>query len=140
MTPKQTAYTAARIAGASPSEAYRAAYSAENMSAKAISVEAAKLERHPSVSLAITSGNQKVAAKVEKTAEDIARFHWSVIDNEDAPLSDRLRASSLEMRRFSEYSDKHEVSGDISMRVEALQAIASMSHEQLRELAENARG
>lgn len=131
MTPKQTSYTAARIAGASPSEAYRAAYSAENMSPKAISVEAAKLERHPSVSLAITQGNQKVVERLEKTAEDIARFHWSVIDDTSAALSDRLKASSLEMRRYQEYSDKREVSSDVRI----LGALASMTTEQLEALA-----
>lgn len=98
-----------------------------------------QLLQHPSVSEAIAKKTTQTAVKLERTAEDISRFHWSVIENVDAPLSDRLKASSLEMRRFTEYSDKHEHTGDLTMRVQALQAVASMSHEQLRELAENAR-
>lgn len=106
LTAKRQAYVEARVAGKEPSAAYRIAYNAENMSPKAISVEAARLERNPSVALAIQELRAPITRSVQKTAEDIARFHWSVIENEDAPLADRLRASSLEMRRFAEYSDK----------------------------------
>ena len=68
LTAKQAAYRDARVSGLEPSAAYRAAYNAERMSAKAISVEAAALEHHPSVSLAISEA-RKVSPKALVTRE-----------------------------------------------------------------------
>ena len=58
LTAKQTAFVDATLVGNSPSDAYRLAYDAAGMSAKAISVEAARLLAHPSITLAISEGRE----------------------------------------------------------------------------------
>jgi hypothetical protein len=50
LTGKQLAYVQAILKGRNQSDAYRAAYSAENMSSQAIWTEAGRLFRHPEVS------------------------------------------------------------------------------------------
>lgn len=54
LTKKQAAFRGAILGGFSPSEAYRKAFDAKGMSAKAVSVEAARLLKHEQISLAIT--------------------------------------------------------------------------------------
>jgi hypothetical protein len=56
LTGKQSAYVQAILKGANQSDAYRAAYNAENMSSQAIWTEAGRLFRHPEVSRRITAG------------------------------------------------------------------------------------
>lgn len=58
LTAKQAKYADARIAGNDPSAAYRCSYDAERMSAKAISVEANRLENHPAIALAVLEGRR----------------------------------------------------------------------------------
>ena len=136
VTPKQRAYADARVAGAGPSEAYRIAYSTGNMSPQAISVEAARLEKHPTVSLVIQEAERKSLEAIDVTAEAIARRAWEIAQ-QDKP--DRVAALSLLAKRHPEFSDKHEVTSDITLRVEALQVIANATPEQLREIAARAR-
>lgn len=61
LTPKQAAFRDAILAGFNPSEAYKKAFQAGGMSKKSISVEAAKLLKHPGITLAITLATSKVA-------------------------------------------------------------------------------
>lgn len=49
-------------------------------------------------------------------------------------------AMALLAKRHSEFSDKHEITGDVRLRVEALAAVAQMTPDQMRALAEGARG
>lgn len=115
MTPKQTAYAQARLAGLGPSAAYRAAYDCQNMSANAIAVEANHLERNPKVALMLTKAEAKVIEKTAKTAADIARVAWSIADDPEAPASARIAALALEAKRYREYSDKHELDARVGV-------------------------
>lgn len=56
MTPKRRAFVRAVVAGAGPSEAYRAAYATGGMSAKTIANEAHRLMCDPDISRAIEEG------------------------------------------------------------------------------------
>ena len=46
---------------------------------------------------------------------------------------------NLLAKQFPEFSEKHEIAGDVRFRVEALQAVAEMTPEQLKALADGAR-
>ena len=79
LTAKQAAYRDARVSGLDPSDAYRLAYDASRMSPKAISVEAARLEKHPAVALAITSLQEKAVAVAQKQADAaVASAAWII--------------------------------------------------------------
>lgn len=54
LTDKQTAFVVALLEGKGSSEAYRAAFNAENMSDAAVAVEAARLRHSPKVALAVS--------------------------------------------------------------------------------------
>ena len=56
LTGKQSAFVRGILKGMNQSDAYRAAYNAENMSGQAIWTEAGRLFRHPEVSRRITAG------------------------------------------------------------------------------------
>ena len=81
LTPKQETFVGEVIAGKGPSEAYRCAYNAGGMSDKAVSVEAARLQRNPSVALAIA---EAVAQARERAcwgrAESMARLRIATDD------------------------------------------------------------
>lgn len=110
LTAKQTVYRDARLSGLGPSDAYRAAYDAERMSPKAISVNAAKLEKHTSIALAITSARtatvERIERRLQRSAEDIARKRWEIIDDPETATGDVLTALRDESKRYAEYSDK----------------------------------
>ena len=100
LTNKQRAFVRAMLRGAgSQSAAYREAYDAENMSAKAIGVEASRLMQNPSVSLKLTQG---FAAQEEQAVHSgaslrvtLEQFFLGVVKDEDEKSSDRLRAAEL---------------------------------------------
>lgn len=139
LTAKQAAYAQARISGLDPSDAYRASYSVENMSPNAIKVEAARLEKHPTVSLTVREAQQKSLEHAQVTADDIVRVAWEIAANERTMAIARVKALELLAKRHHEFSDKHEITGDVRVRMEALTAVAQMTPEQLKALAENAR-
>lgn len=183
LTAKQQAYAEARISGLEPSAAYRVAYAADNMTPKAISVEAARLEKHPSVSLAITSAQSRVLQKVEqrtavsvsRVVEEYARIAFADMrrfasvgpggvslvssdewtDDDAAAVAEVSESTSKEggsirfklhnkvsaldsiAKHLGMFVERHEV--DVTVRSEALLAVAQMTPEQLRELAAGAR-
>lgn len=66
----------------------------------------------------------------------IATYHAAMADGQFSAATSALRVRAS---RHPEFSEKHEVTGDYRIRVEALSAVAHMSAEELRELAERAR-
>lgn len=60
-TPKQIAFANAVVSGASPSEAYRAAYDCAGMSAASVSREANRLLSHPKIAPIIEKGEREAA-------------------------------------------------------------------------------
>ena len=92
LTPKQAAYRDARVSGLGPSDAYRKAYDAANMSPKAISVAAARLEKHASIGLAIVRASTATAERAIVTQEMVLRGLLEIAQNSDAPHSARRAA------------------------------------------------
>ena len=60
-TPKQAAFANAIVSGASPSEAYRAAYDCGKMSAASVSREANRLLSHPKIAPIVEKGKKEAA-------------------------------------------------------------------------------
>lgn len=63
MTPKRRAFARALIEGSNPSEAYRAAYATDGMSAKSVANEAHKLMSDPDISRMVREGEEKAMAE-----------------------------------------------------------------------------
>lgn len=63
MTPKRKRFARAVIEGANPSEAYRAAYSTDGMSAKSIANEAHKLMNDPDISQMVREGERRAMSR-----------------------------------------------------------------------------
>lgn len=91
------------------SEAYRVAYACENMSPRAIRIEASKLHAHPKVTSALDKAKDK--ADRERARNKIAerqavhRRLWAEVDGEETPSTARiaaLRLLGLEAGMFSE--------------------------------------
>lgn len=63
MTPKRKRFARAIVEGANPSEAYRAAYATDGMSAKSVANEAHKLLSDPDISRMVREGEEKAMAE-----------------------------------------------------------------------------
>jgi len=104
-----------------------------------ISREAVEMESHPKIAPLIAQVQAAVVERLTITAEDISRVAWEIAADGEIQPSARVSALALLSRRHPEFSEKHEVTGDVRLRVEALAAIATMTPEQLKALAEKAR-
>jgi hypothetical protein len=98
LTGKQLAYVQAILKGRNQSDAYRAAYSAENMSSQAIWTEAGRLFRHPEVSRRITAGRAAQERQAVHSGASL-RLHierglFDLSQNADTDAA-RLRALEL---------------------------------------------
>ena len=114
--------------------AIRAGYSKKRAAATA-----SELLKRPDIRKVIDVTERKIVTSVERTAADISRAAWAIIENDEVPASARVAALSLESKRYREYSDKHEVSGDLNLRLAALQVVTQMAPEDVRAMAERAR-
>jgi hypothetical protein len=74
---------------------------------------------------------------VQIKAQDIAERAWEIATYR--PNGPAVMALNLLAKQFPEFSEKHEIAGDVRFRVEALQAVAEMTPEQLKALADGAR-
>lgn len=102
-------------------------------------VTAARTLQNAKVQARIAELQSKALAKAEITAEMIANEAWAIAtDSENGP-GPRVSALALLAKRHPEFSEKHEVSGDIRLRVEALAAVANLSSDELKALAQRAR-
>ena len=73
LTNKQEAYKNNRIKGMGVKESYVAAYNTKNMSDKAISKEASKLETNPCISPVIKAKREEATERVLLSVEDVVR-------------------------------------------------------------------
>lgn len=69
MTPKQERFANAIIAGANPSEAYRAAYNCENMSSASVATEAKKLLQNAHIAPVIEKARTEAAENAKWSCE-----------------------------------------------------------------------
>lgn len=70
--------------------------------------------RKPIILEAIQKRTQKSANKVISSREDLQEFWTKVYNNDEASLSDRLRASELLGKSKAVFIEKHEHSGEIT--------------------------
>jgi phage terminase small subunit len=137
LTPKQETFAHRYVQSGNASDAYRFAYNTENMKVETIKKRASELLAHGDVSGTIESLKAAQMREIDVTAADISRVAWSIANADDASHGSRVSALALLAKRHHEFSDKHEVSSDV--RLQAMQAVASMDTAQLRALAESLR-
>jgi hypothetical protein len=114
LTPKQQSYVDQRIVGLDPSPAYRASdFKSDVMSAKAISVEAAKLEKNPSVALAIKIAREKASERVGLTLEShLSRLEaLSLAAEQEAQFGAAITAETNRGKASGLYVERVEQSG-----------------------------
>jgi hypothetical protein len=71
LTDKQEAYKNNRIKGMGVSESYRAAYDADGMNDKCVSVNANKLEQDDRIAIGIAKAKEKATERALVTVEDV---------------------------------------------------------------------
>ena len=106
LTPRQLAFVNAIVLGKTGhASAIIAGYSpkyAETQASRMLSTNV-KIQR------AVAARRATISTRIEKTAADIARAMWGIINDPDAPHSAKVSAAALESKRYQEYSDKREV-------------------------------
>lgn len=141
LTAKQEKFALGVASGLSQSEAYRQAYDASKTTASVVHVKASELAANGKVAVRIAElrvpAQQHAAEAVKITAEMVARRAWEIASKRDNGPA--VMALTLLAKMFPEFSEKHEFTGDVKLRVEALQAVASMTPEQMMLLAQQAR-
>jgi hypothetical protein len=135
LTAKQLKFSTGAVSGLSLAEAYRQAYDAENMTPKAIQVEASRLAARPDIALAMEAiAGEKQARMQVITVSDRDMLitnlrRWT--KGEDTPTSGQLRAAELLGKACGLYRDivetrterpAAEVLADIENRLNALGA------------------
>jgi len=133
LTAKQLKFANGAVSGMSLADAYRNAYDAENMTAKAIQVEASRLASRADVALAMQTIAGQIQAKMQAvTVSDRDMLitnlrRWTKGD--ETPTSGQLRAAELLGKACGLYRDvvetrterpASEVLADIEARLNAL--------------------
>lgn len=101
LTGKQSAFVDALLDPEmrSYADAYRAVYSCEAMSPKAIRNEASKLRAHPGVTMALDAARSRVERERARDGvaerQAIRRRLWSEVDDPDTPSASRVQALRL---------------------------------------------
>lgn len=81
LTAKQAKFRDLLLAGEGPSAAYRSAFDCQNMSAASISVEAARLKKHPKIALAIKTAQDKQGAyTLQQHLEELQELKEAAIE------------------------------------------------------------
>jgi hypothetical protein len=135
LTAKQLRFATGAVSGLSLAEAYRQAYDAENMTAKAVQVEASRLAARPDVALAMDAiAGEKQAKMQVLTVSDrdmLIRNLRAWTKGDEAPTAGQLRAAELLGKACGLYRDVVEtrtdrpaadVLADIEARLNALGA------------------
>lgn len=78
-------------------------------------VTASELLDKPEIAEMVAVTNRNVLAERQKTAADISRAAWDIIENHEEPASARVSALALEAKRFTEYIEKHEVDARVGV-------------------------
>ncbi len=134
LTAKQLKFATGAVSGLSLAEAYRQAYDAENMTNKAITVEASRLAARPDIALAMESISAEKAKGIRILAvsdrDNLLTKLRSWTNGETVATASQLRAAELLGKACGIYKDVVEHTGqrpaaDILADIEArLNAIA----------------
>jgi phage terminase small subunit len=120
LTGKQSAFVQAILKGANQSDAYRAAYNAENMSASTVWNEASKLFANPKVAARITAGQAR-QEEVAVHSGAALRLH---VEKELFDLTTKAETDQARLRAL-ELLGKLEKVGAFTERVEQVASDAS---------------
>jgi hypothetical protein len=123
--------------GLSQADAYRASFKTGSMVPATIHSEASRLAKNPQIAARVEELRAPIVERVQIKAQDIAERAWEIATYR--PNGPAVMALNLLAKQFPEFSEKHEIAGDVRFRVEALQAVAEMTPEQLKALADGAR-
>lgn len=129
LTPKQEAFARKYVETGNASDAYRFAYDASKMKLATINRAAHDVVSNSKIAARVRELQDAQLAAVDVTASDITRVAWEIANAEDASHGSRVSALALLAKRHHEFSDKHEIGADV--RLQAMQAVATMSTEQL---------
>ena len=126
LTAKQRSFADRIIEGMDPSEAYHAsAYKSDNMTPKAISVEAQRVLQNPSVALAIEEGRQKATERAitlaSFTKEEALR--WAMEDRELAHKLGQSGAAVSATRLASDLGGHIVEKKDLNVRADPIGAL-----------------
>lgn len=113
LTPKQQAFVEA-YAGNGTEAARLAGYSGSDA---VLAVTAHDLLRNPKVAAALEARRKAPSAKRIASREERQAFWTSVLDDPNAAMNDRLRASELLGKSEADFVERHQHSGGVSISV-----------------------
>ena len=126
------------------SEAYRRAYNAERMSARAITVEATRLMKHPAITLVLKQRQQELERRHAVTVDSVVQGLGDIANDPDAPAAAKVSALMGQARIMGFIVDRREVKGNVDVRKgpsELEIALAALPEEEhadyVRSLADN---
>ena len=120
LTPKQEKFVQGIIEGKSQADAYRAAYSAKNMTDKTIREEASRLMSDPNVSAMVKELRNQANASTIMSARERMEWLTKLINNTEEGTTDRLRALDIFNKMTGEYVQKVEadVKSEVTINIE----------------------
>lgn len=74
---------------------------------------AGQLLRLPEVIAEIAKQEAALLIRLERTADDISRKRWEIIDNPNSVPNDVLTALRDESKRYAEFTEKHELKAQV---------------------------
>lgn len=138
LTAKQQRFANNMIAGMSPSEAYKDAYDARNMSAANISTEASRLQRHPKIAPLLEQAQRKSSEKALWTLEKAQERLLTVNDSALAEIKRNgfkvphavhgFMDTTRELNKLAEVSKTSAGEGETHNPLDALDLISSNFH------------
>ena len=137
LTPKQEAFARHYVETGNASESMRLVYDTSRMKMETVNRTAFDLAHHPKIAARVRELQDAQLQAVDVSAMDIVRWAREIATDPDQPAGSRVSALALLAKRHHEFSDKHEISSDV--RLQAMQAVASMDEATLRALAESLR-
>jgi phage terminase small subunit len=114
LTPKQETFVQKIIEGMSQADAYRSAYSCNNMSDKTVWESASTLMKNPKVTTRLAELRNELAKPSIKTAQERMEWLTQLIDNEEENTNEKLKAVDILNKMEGLYVQKF--SGDIKMK------------------------
>lgn len=146
LTIKQAKFVKEFLLNGNGNEAYRQAYNASKMSAKAISVEVNKLLKNPSIALEIEKDREKLQKEFEVTAEQKRKKLWDIIEGCAKEIPVPLKGSQDEegnanlinmpadpKAAISAIAELNKMDGHLAAIKQDINANVQMTHEEMLE-------
>jgi hypothetical protein len=132
LTPKQEAFAHKYVECGNAAESYRFAYpTSQKWPVTSLYPRASEMLANSKVSARIEALQERSLARVDVTADDIARVAWEIATDSAQQPGPRVSALSLLAKRHHEFSDKHDVKLD--QRTQVAQVVANMTQDEMRE-------